>query len=228
MSFVLRFFHAPHVTTVRDAIAWADGRRSAEPIARNLHFSRFVESITEFYPDLSGDDDESANCRNLWPEGLESDDRDGAVVNILINADMLDDGVMSVIARQASGAGLQGRDMQGGRLCGPGLRVIGLTDTTPGPLPEVSSFAYSVMTENVRGLRFDHARQMIADTCRRALGQGFEIADGRSATVVRRDHGELRQMLSLVSSARQTAETPSLLPIGSLAKRSPRLAAATA
>ena len=53
------------------------------------------------------------------------------------------------------------------------------------------------MTENIRGLRFDHARQRIAETCRLALGHGFECAEGRTSTMVRRDHGELRHLLGL-------------------------------
>ena len=44
MSFVLRFFHAPHATTVREAVAWADGDHGAEPITRNPRFARFVET----------------------------------------------------------------------------------------------------------------------------------------------------------------------------------------
>ena len=196
MSFVLRFFHAPHVTSVREAVTWADGRNSAAPIARNPHFARFVERITEFYPDLS-DDDGDGDGHNLWPEGLVSDDHDGEVVNILINTDMFDEGVMSVIARHADEAGLRVLDEQNGLLFGPGLRYIEQHDATAKPLPEITPFAYSVMTENIRGLRFDHARQQIADHCRRALGRGFTIAEGRSAMVVRRDHGELRQMLSI-------------------------------
>jgi len=195
MSFVLRFFHAPHATTVRDAIAWADGPHPA-PRGRNPHFARFLESISEFYPDLSGDD-EDGESRNLWPEGLESDEGDGDVVNILINTDMLDEGVMSVIAQHAAKAGLQVLDEQNGLLFGPGLQCIGMQDAAPAPLPPISDFAYSVMTENVRGLRLDHARREIADACHRALGDGFTRAEGRWSSVVRRDHGELRQMLSV-------------------------------
>lgn len=198
MSFILRFFHAPHITTVREAVAWADGRRNAEPIARNPHFARFVESISEFYPDLSGDDDDDGDdSRNLWPEGLVSDDADGAVVNVLINTDMFDEGVMSVIAYHAAGVDLQVLDEQNGLLFGPGYRVIGLNDTEDSPLPDITDFARSVMTENVRGLRFDLVQQKIADTCKRGLGKGCKTTTGPSGTVVRRDHGDLRQMLAL-------------------------------
>jgi hypothetical protein len=198
MSFVLRFFHAPHITTVCEALAWADGRRNAEPIARNPHFARFVESISEFYPDLSADDDDDGDdSRNLWPEGLESTDTDGAVVNVLINTNMLDEGVMSVIAQHAAGAGLQVLDEQNGLLYGPGYRYIGLTDTEDSPLPDITDHARSVMTENVRRLRFDLVQKKLADTCKRGLGKGCKSATGPFGTVVRRDHGELRQMLVL-------------------------------
>jgi len=200
MSFILRFFHAPHVTTVREAVAWADGRRHAEPIARNPHFARFVESISEYYPDLSaGDDDDGGgdSSRNLWPEGLASTDTDGAVVNVLINTDMFDEGVMSVIAQHAAGAELQVLDEQNGLLFGPGYRVIGMTDTEDSSLPDVTDYARSVMTENVRGLRFDLVQTKLADTCKRGLGKGCKAATGSSGTVVWRDLGELRQMLVL-------------------------------
>jgi len=121
---------------------------------------------------------------------------------------MLDEGVMSVIAQHAAEAGLQVLDEQNGLLYGPGLCYIELNEAAAKPLPEITSFAYSVMTENIRGLRFDYAQQQIADTCQHALGKGFRIAHGRSATVVVRDHGELRQMLFLRvirSSDRQSA-----------------------
>ncbi len=197
MSFVLRFFHAPHITSVREAVTWADDRSRAQT-GNNPHFARFVESITEFYPDLSGHDDEEPEYdRNLWPEGLESDEHDGEVVNILINADLLDDGVMTVIAQHADAAGLLVLDEQSGMLFGPGPRYIEMADPTPKPLPPISNFAYSAMTENLRGLRFDRARTTIAEACQGALGPEFTVAEGRTASFVRRDHGDLRQMLSV-------------------------------
>lgn len=196
MSFVLRFFHAPHVTTVREAVAWAD----AQPDTRdgpNRHFADFVARISEFYPDLSSDDDEGEESRNLWPEGLVSDEHDGPVVNVLINPDMLEPGVMAAIATHADAAGLRVLDEQNGLLFGPGPKYVGLGDAQPTPLPEISDRARSLMTENVRGLRFDLSQRKIADALKGALGKGFTRAEGRSTSVVRRAHGDLRQIVTV-------------------------------
>jgi hypothetical protein len=195
MSFVLRFFHAPHVATVREAVAWADAQpgRGHGP---NPHFADFVQRISEFYPDLSSDDDDEAD-RNLWPEGLDSDENDGPVVNVLINSDMLEPGVMAAIATHADAAGLRVLDEQNGLLFGPGPKCVGLGDTEATPLPEISDRARSLMTENVRGLRFDLSQRSIADALKRALGKGFTRAEGRSTSVVRRAHSDLRQIVTV-------------------------------
>lgn len=142
MSYVLRFLHAPHLATAHEAMAWADGPHP-QPRQRNAHFADFVRRISEYYPVL-WDRDGGAHERSLWPEGLESTTDDGAVINVLVNTDLFDDGVMSVIARQADAAGLQVLDAQSGVLYGPGLQSIAPGETTPAPLPDITNFAYEI------------------------------------------------------------------------------------
>lgn len=195
MSYVLRFLHAPHITTAREAMAWADGPHPL-PRQRNPHFAEFVRRITEYYPVL-WDRDGGAHERSLWPEGLESTVDDGAVVNVLINTDLFDDGVMTVIAREADAAGLRVLDPQSGALYGPGLQSIAPGETTPVPLPEITNFAFAAMTENLRGLRFDAARKKIATALRQGLGAPARTGEGASVTAVSRNHGKLRQLMLL-------------------------------
>lgn len=195
MSYVLRFLHAPHLATAHEAMAWADGPHP-QPRQRNAHFADFVRRISEYYPVL-WDRDGGAHERSLWPEGLESTTDDGAVINVLVNTDLFDDGVMSVIARQADAAGLQVLDAQSGVLYGPGLQSIAPGETTPAPLPDITNFAYAAMTENLRGLQFHAARKKIATALRQGLGAPARTSEGPSVTAVSRNHGKLRQLMLL-------------------------------
>lgn len=194
MSFILTFFRAPGVSTVQQA---ADFKyRPPSPLPEPTgHFAAFVERISEYYPDLS--DDQEAQDRNLWPEGLSHDPSCGPVVNVLVNSDMMDPGVMAVIARQASLSGLQILDEQNGLLYGPGLYFVGTDGGMPQRLPEVTPYARSVMTENIRGLRLRDGQRRIAAHLAEGLGAGFIVVDGDHETFVRREHGDLHQIIAI-------------------------------
>jgi hypothetical protein len=194
MSFILRFFHHPEARTVRAAAAVIDKLPDSMPGA-SARFDAFRTAISEYYPDLSASEDEVDN--NLWPEGLPTGPVDDGVVNLLVETDLMDPGVMSVIAREAIGAGLQILDEQNGLLYGPGLEFIGLDDAKPQPLPAITPYARSVMTENLRGLGLAASQAMIADALAESLGGGFRREDGRDGSVLWREHGELRQILQL-------------------------------
>lgn len=194
MSFILTLFRAPGVSTVQQA---ADFKyRPTSPVTEPTgHFAAFVERISEYYPDLS--DDEEAQDRNLWPEGLSTDPGFGPVVNLLVNTDMMDPGVMAVIARQASLSGLQILDEQNGLLYGPGLYFVGMDGGMPQRLPEVTPYARSVMTENIRGLRLLDCQRRIAAHLAKGLNAGFTVVDGDHDTFVRRELGELHQIIGI-------------------------------
>ena len=194
MSFILQFFNASTARTVDDAQRVLDGLTGADPdFARR--WRGFVELIAESFPDLSHD--ETREARNLWPEGLPPMAGDDAFVNVMINLDLLDVGVMSHVARIADAVGLQILDPQNGLLYGPGLRQIGLNDAAPQPLPEVTPFARRLMTPNIRGMELEAAQVRVAEALRAGLGPGFETVAAESATVLRRPHGTLTQMVSV-------------------------------
>jgi hypothetical protein len=125
MSFILRFFHHPETRTVEAAAAIIGWLPTPMPGGRE-RFEAFRTAISEYYPDLCGDED--CADHNLWPEGLPAGPVDDGVVNLLVETDLVDTGVMSVIAREAAGAGLQILDEQNGLLYGPGLEFIGMDD----------------------------------------------------------------------------------------------------
>lgn len=194
MSFVLTFFRAPGVSTVQQAADFKYKQPSPAPEPTG-HFAAFVERISEYFPDLSNVED--AQDRNLWPEGLSGDAGHGPVVNVLVNGDMLDPGVMAVIAREASLSGLQILDEQNGLLYGLGSCFVGMDGGMPQRLPKVTPHARSVMTENIRGLRLLDGQRLIADGLAEALGAGFWVVAGDHETVVRREHGDLHQIIGI-------------------------------
>lgn len=193
MSFTLTFFHAPDVATPDAAARWLEQAPAQlpEPSAR---FADFVAVVTQFYPDLSDDDDDT-NGRNLWPEGLTGGAARASSVNVAVNLDMLDPGVMTVVAQSAARAGLSVLDEQNGLLYLPSYRVVGLRDATPRELPPISDAARQLMTHTIRGMRLREAQMLIADAVRATLGRGAERREPHDRTVVWRQHGELRQML---------------------------------
>jgi hypothetical protein len=193
MSFTLTFFHAPEVATVDAAAHWIE-QAPAELPEPSPRFAAFVADVSEYFPDLSRDEDDAGE-RNLWPEGLDGISPRAAFANVLINLDMLDPGVMTVIAQAAARAGLSVLDEQNGLLYLPNSETIGIHDPAPHALPPVSDVARDLMTENIRGLGLREAQMLIAEVVRGGLGRRTQRDEPHDRTVVWRVHGELRQML---------------------------------
>ena len=193
MSFTLTFFHAPDVATPDAAARWLEQAPAqlAEPSPR---FAAFVAEVSQYYPDLSDDDDDGSE-RNLWPEGLTDGAARASSVNVAVNLDMLDPGVMTVVAQSAARAGLSVLDEQNGLLYLPSYRVVGLRDATPRELPPISDAARQLMTHTIRGMPLREAQVLIADAVRAGLGRGTQRREPHDRSVVWRQHGELRQML---------------------------------
>lgn len=207
MSFILQFLAASEARTVDDAQRVLDRLRGPDAeFARR--WRTFVASITEYYPDLSNDD--TRDDRNLWPEGLPPELVDHASVNVMVNLDMLDEGVMSKVAGTADAAGLQILDPQNAVLYGPGPVQIGLHDPAPRPLPEITLRAERLMTENIRGMELKAAEVFIAERMHAGLGEDFERVAAESATVLRRRHGALVQLIEVkvVRSTNQVDAVP--------------------
>ena len=195
MSFALTFFHAPEVATVDGAARWLEQapRELSEPSTR---YAAFVTEVSKFFPDLSDEEDDTGE-RNLWPEGLNGIPVRDPFVNLAVNLDMLDPGVMSVIAASAARAGLSILDDQNGLLYTPDFRVIGIHDAAPRPLPPVTDVARRLMTQTVGELKLHESQMLIAEAVRKSLGRGFKRIEPQERSIVWREHGELRQMLWL-------------------------------
>jgi hypothetical protein len=194
VSFILSFIRAPGLQSVQQAADYISQQPVPAP-EPTRHFAAFVERVSEYFPDLS--DDADARDRNLWPEGLDHDELNGPVVNVLINTDLLDPGVMSVIARQAILSGLQVLDEQNGLLYGPGFLSVDMDGGMPKRLDEVTPYARSVMTENIRGLGLRDSQQRVARALADALGDGFAEVGGSHETFVRRSRGDIHQIISI-------------------------------
>ncbi len=194
MSFILSFIRAPGLLTVQTAADYVSNPPVPAPESTR-HFAAFVERISEYFPDLC--EDENALDRNLWPEGLDRDELNGPVVNVQVNSDMLDPGVMSVIATQACLSGLQVLDEQNGVLYGPGLLSVDMSGGMSKRLPEVTPHARSLMTENIRGMGLLDSQRLIAEGLAGVLGAGFAVVGGGGETVLRRVHGQLHQIIAL-------------------------------
>jgi len=193
MSFTLTFFHAPAVDTPDAAARWLEQvpEHLDEPSPR---FAEFVAEVTQYFPDPSNDEDDVGD-RNLWPEGLPDGAPRASRINVAVNLDMLDPGVMTVVAQSAAKAGLSVLDDQNGLLYLPNYRVIGLGHATPRQLPPISDVARKLMTHTIGGMRLHEAQMLIADAVRAGLGRGAERREPHERSVVWRQRGELRQML---------------------------------
>jgi hypothetical protein len=112
MAFILHLIDAPEVTSVKAAesfISDQDGE-SSEP---NPKLSRFVDDITGTYPDLSDDDLDGDDERNIWEESIADKEMPGRVFEIAIKEDLIDETVVAAIAHAALTSGLQLFDGEG-------------------------------------------------------------------------------------------------------------------
>src|SRR4051794_21575446 len=106
MAFILHVIDAPEIASTEAAesfIADQDGRPS-EP---NPKFSRFVDDITGTYPDLTHDDPDGDDERNIWEESIADREPYGLVFELAVKEDSIDETVVAAIAHAALTSGLQ-------------------------------------------------------------------------------------------------------------------------
>jgi hypothetical protein len=196
MSFVLHFFHAPQVDSVASATEYVYELCDDDPPLAD-RFRKFVELVTAVYPDLSDDDEDGDDERNLWPEGLKGDWGDEPVVNVGIRTDAVEEGVLSIIASKAIQAGLQMLDPQNAMLYRADHRVVEHDGRTT-PFRMLTPYAAQLMQPAQGGLDPRSVRDAIGAGLRARLsGHGFELTSTDVFTIVHRERGEIRQAIGI-------------------------------
>lgn len=201
MSFVLHFFHAPHVQSVASATEYVYDLSDDDPPLAD-RFRKFVELVTTVYPDLSAEDDDGDDERNLWPEGLRGDWGDEPVVNVGIKTDAVEEGVLSIIASKAVQAGLQMLDPQNAMLYRSDHIVVH-QDGGKAPFRMLTPFAASLMQPANGALDPRKLRDTIGAGMRDRLasGHGFALGSGKAYTIVHRQRGGIRQAIAVEAKA---------------------------
>lgn len=196
MSFVLHFFHAPHVDSVEAATKYVYEHCDDDPPLED-RFRKFVELVTTVYPDLSAEDDDGDDERNLWPEGLDSEWGDEPVVNVGIKTDAVEEGVLSIVASKAVQAGLQMLDPQNAMLYRSD-QVVVHHDGRKAPFRMLTPFAAKLM-KPAHEFEPRTARDQIGARLREHLaGSGdFALACTEGFAVVYRQHGDVRHTIGI-------------------------------
>ena len=197
MSFVLHFFHAPQVDSVESATEYVYELCDDDPPLAD-RFRKFVELVTTVYPDLSADDDDGDDERNLWPEGLDSEWGDEPVVNVGIKTDAVEEGVLSIVASKAVQAGLQMLDPQNAMLYRSD-HVVVHHDGSTAPFRMLTPFAAKLMKPADDGLDPRKVRDAIGAGLydRLAPEHGFTLSSVKAYTIVHRQRGAIRQAIAI-------------------------------
>lgn len=112
MASILHLIDAPEVTSVAAAERFISDQ-GGESSELNPKLSRFVDDITGTYPDLSDDDPDGDDERNVWEESIADKETSGRVFEIAIKEDSIDEAVVAAIAHAALSSGLQLFDARG-------------------------------------------------------------------------------------------------------------------
>jgi hypothetical protein len=109
---VFHIIDAPAVLTPNDAEAFLIQERQKPP-SINPKFAMFRAAITQQHPDLSDDDDDGDNDKNIWEEGLSDESSCGDVKTIALKIDLVDEAILQSIIGAAIASGLQCYDDEG-------------------------------------------------------------------------------------------------------------------
>jgi hypothetical protein len=112
MAFILHVIDAPEIASVQAAESFISDQ-DGEPSEPNAKFSRFVDDITGTYPDLTEDDLDGDDERNVWEEGIADKETSGRVFELAVKEDLIDETVVAAIAHAALTSGLQLFDGEG-------------------------------------------------------------------------------------------------------------------
>ena len=106
MAFTLHLIDASEVTSVAAAETFISDQ-DGESSELNPKLSRFVDDITGTYPDLSHDDVDGDDERNIWEESITEKETFGRVFEIAIKEDSIDETIVAAIGHAALTCGLQ-------------------------------------------------------------------------------------------------------------------------
>lgn len=112
MGFILHLLDAPEISSAADAARFVEEQRH-QPPGGNAKFAAFVRDITAVHPDLSEEDLDGDDERNLWEEGIDSDASYGRVKEIVVKVDLTDEAVVRAIREAAVRNGLELYDEEG-------------------------------------------------------------------------------------------------------------------
>lgn len=112
MAFILHLLDAEHVQDAEQARNFIDQQHPLAP-AVNPKFRAFVDDISSTYPDLSEDDLDGDDERNLWEEGLDSEASYGQVKELVVKSDLADEAMLDALVQAAARNGLKLYDSEG-------------------------------------------------------------------------------------------------------------------
>jgi hypothetical protein len=111
MSFILQLFHAPKVKTLGEAEAFVRSPRNGT-FEDHERFESFVKAITAVYPDLSDEDEDGDDDRNVWGSGISAGTIGKAVLVISLKTELVELELMMKLADVAAKSGLHVLDPQ--------------------------------------------------------------------------------------------------------------------
>jgi hypothetical protein len=111
MSFILQLFHAPKVKTLGEAESFIRSPRNGT-FEDHERFEAFVKAITAVYPDLSDEDDDGDDDRNVWGSGISAGSIGKAVLVISPKTQLVELELMMKLAEVAAESGLHVLDPQ--------------------------------------------------------------------------------------------------------------------
>jgi len=184
MSFVLQFFDAPQADSVEKAVEHMDRSGDHDPAAV-AKFERFVQLVTLLYPDLSEEDEDGDDDRNIWSEGLSGHERARPFFNVALKTHFVEEGILSIVASKAIMAGLQMLDPQNGMLYRADHVVVDQWGKQS-PFRMLTPFAAKAMKPLRGGLNAPQVRQHIGAQLHEAFlkPHGFALTCTDSHAVV--------------------------------------------
>jgi hypothetical protein len=200
MSFVLQFFDAPQADSVEKAVEHMDRSGDHDPAAA-AKFERFVQLVTLLYPDLSEEDEDGDDDRNIWSEGLSGHERARPFFNVALKTHFVEEGILSIVASKAIMAGLQMLDPQNGMLYRADHVVVDQWGKQS-PFRMLTPFAAKAMKPLRGGLNAPQVRQHIGAQLHEAFlkPHGFALTCTDSHAVVWRQRGDIRQAIAIQAS----------------------------
>jgi hypothetical protein len=117
MAFVLHLIDAADVADAEGAQSFV-AQEYGKPPLRSDKFAAFVQEVTRKYPDLSEEDLDGDDDRNLWEEGIDSESTYGLVKELVVKVEVIDEAILADLIGAAAKCGLKLYDEEGEVLYG--------------------------------------------------------------------------------------------------------------